>query len=75
MSWYERANCIGTDPEAFYFEEHQTRMPALVRRICNNCEVRNECLEAGMDEDWGIWGGMTKSERIRIRRQANRVRV
>lgn len=75
MSWYENANCIGTDPESFYFDENQTRIPALVRRVCAACEVREECLEAGLDEDWGIWGGKTKSERLRMRRQAKRVRV
>jgi WhiB family redox-sensing transcriptional regulator len=75
MEWRDRANCIGTDPESFFFDENQTRIPALVKKVCAACEVRSECLDAGMDEDWGIWGGMTKSERIRLRRQANRVRV
>lgn len=35
------------------------------KRICASCPVRRTCLENGMSEEWGIWGGYTKPERAR----------
>ena len=33
-------------------------------RICNSCEVMEECREAGMSEQYGVWGGLMPGERI-----------
>jgi WhiB family redox-sensing transcriptional regulator len=38
------------------------------RRLCLRCEVRAECLEDGMGEQYGIWGGLSPKQRIRIKR-------
>jgi WhiB family redox-sensing transcriptional regulator len=38
------------------------------RRLCLSCEVRAECLEDGMGEQYGIWGGLSPKQRIRIKR-------
>lgn len=37
------------------------------KAVCASCEVRHECLEAGMPEYRGVWGGLTRHERIRRR--------
>ena len=57
--WQERALCAQTDPEAFFPE-----------RICQGCEVRDECLEYALahDERFGIWGGLSERERRRLKR-------
>lgn len=71
MAWQERANCIGCDPEAF-FSEATTGTPKQVLRVCGACEVQAECLQAGMNEDWGVWGGLSRVQRSRIRKTVKR---
>lgn len=36
------------------------------RKLCLQCPVRYECLEYGIDEAWGVWGGHSPSQRRRI---------
>jgi len=36
------------------------------RELCLSCPVRYECLEYGIDEPWGVWGGHSPSQRRRI---------
>src|SRR5574338_862392 len=66
--WQERALCAQTDPEAFFPEKGGSTREA--KRICMGCEVRDECLEYALahDERFGIWGGLSKRERRRIKR-------
>lgn len=68
--WREQALCAQTDPEAFFPEKGGSVREA--KRICNRCEVTAECLDyaLGHDERFGIWGGLTKRERRRLKRQA-----
>ena len=39
------------------------------REICLRCPVIAKCLQVGMYEDFGIWGGATPEQRKRIKRQ------
>jgi WhiB family redox-sensing transcriptional regulator len=41
------------------------------KRVCDSCHVREECLEYALSNGIadGIWGGLTKQERKRIRRE------
>jgi len=41
---------------------------AAAKAVCAPCPVREPCLEAGMSERRGIWGGLTASERHPKRR-------
>jgi hypothetical protein len=70
MPWQERALCAQTDPEAFFPEKGGSTREA--KRICESCEVRDECLSYALenDERFGIWGGMSEMERRRLRRRA-----
>jgi hypothetical protein len=43
-----------SDPNAWY---------EMGRVVCSTCPVWEECLEAGVDERWGMWGGLTPKER------------
>src|ERR1700758_5525879 len=57
--WQERANCLGVDPDLFFPERGASTKEA--KAVCNNCEVRLDCLEYALrhGEKFGIWGGMS----------------
>lgn len=63
--WKQHAACIGEDPELFFPLPggHNRVIIAEAKRICNACPVWKTCLQAGMFEKFGIWGGQTKYER------------
>lgn len=79
--WMNDAKCRGMSSELFFGKEYEGRQrhrPSLtsieVRRakaICAICPVMQECFEFAMenDEEYGIWGGTTKSERQRFREE------
>jgi WhiB family redox-sensing transcriptional regulator len=63
--WRQSGLCAQTAPDEFYPEKGQSNRE--VKRICQLCEVRLECLEYALahDERFGIWGGMSERERRR----------
>lgn len=70
VGWQERALCAQTDPEAFFPEKGGSTREA--KKVCQTCEVRNECLEAALlnDERFGIWGGLSERERRKLKKEA-----
>ncbi len=66
--WAESALCAQTDPDAFYPEKGAAA--SAVKRICQRCEVRPQCLQHALDNDerFGIWGGKSQAELERIRK-------
>lgn len=45
----------------------------LARRVCNVCEVREQCLQYALDGDErGFWGGTTDNERNAMKREAGK---
>src|SRR5690625_1754410 len=66
--WQERALFAQTDPEAFFPEKGGSAREA--KRICQSCEVRQQCLEYALanDERFGIWGGLSERERRRLKK-------
>lgn len=69
LAWQDRALCAQTDPEAFFPEKGGSTREA--KRVCEACEVRQECLEYALahDERFGIWGGLSERERRKLRRR------
>lgn len=67
--WQERALCTQTDPDAFFPELGESSGPA--KRVCRACDVRAECLAYALatDQRYGIWGGMSRRDRLRVMRQ------
>jgi hypothetical protein len=65
MSWYDRAACKGMNPAAFWPEHGK---PFAHRELCNTCPVQPDCLDAGIEEETGWWGGQSPRQR-----QARRV--
>lgn len=66
--WQERGLCMQTDPEAFYPEKGGSTREA--KKVCQSCEVREDCLNAALqnDERFGIWGGLSERERRKLKR-------
>lgn len=79
--WQQHAKCRGTDTNLFFSErgDHKTLVTAL--EICNGnkhelpCPVKQECLEYANsfeDDNYGVFGGMAASARLKLRRDNNR---
>lgn len=64
--WQDHAACKGADTALFFPERGGSIREA--KALCGGCPVRLECLDAGMDEHYGIWGGQSERGRRRIRR-------
>jgi WhiB family redox-sensing transcriptional regulator len=76
--WRNRAACVAHEPELFF--PIGTTGPAGAhladaQKVCQGCEVRNDCLEwlaEGIDH--GVWGGYSEDQRRLLRRRAARNR-
>ena len=68
LEWRVDALCAQTDPEAFFPEKGGSTRSA--KKICEDCEVRNICLEYALqnDERFGIWGGLSERERRKLKK-------
>ena len=60
-AWADEALCIQTDPEAFFPDKGGSTRAA--KKVCANCPVTAECLEYGLTERFGIYGGLSERER------------
>jgi WhiB family redox-sensing transcriptional regulator len=73
--WTASALCAQTDPEIFF--PNQGESPSAAKAVCARCPVRSPCLEEALAtaRAWGVWGGMTPSERRAeaARRKAERL--
>jgi len=71
--WTRRARCRGLDADAFFERAIQQARPAL--KVCQRCQVREDCLTYAIDNNMeiGVWGGLTERQRrAHARRLANR---
>jgi hypothetical protein len=66
-AWSKQGVCAQTDPESFFPEKGGSTREA--KRMCELCEVKQECLEYALDTDqrFGIWGGHSERERRRLK--------
>lgn len=69
MEWIDEARCKEVGTELFFPEQSDVIGSRRARSICNKCEVKAECLEYGINEEFGIWGGLTSVERRHLRKQ------
>jgi WhiB family redox-sensing transcriptional regulator len=72
----EQAACRGHNPDIFFPEDFGTpdhkKKVKLAKSICSYCPVIEKCYNHALKhEDYGIWGGTTAAERIRIRDASN----
>ncbi|MGH9213060.1 MAG: WhiB family transcriptional regulator [Acidimicrobiales bacterium] len=67
--WRNQALCAHVACDLFFAENAVARAKA----VCALCPVWAECLAFGLHEGHGIWGGLTRSERARLRRLRSRL--
>ena len=71
LDWSDLAACRGSEGSLFFSPEVTERTDEriereqLAKKLCANCSVREECLEAALarHESYGIWGGLNELER------------
>ena len=66
-AWMDDALCLDVDPDFFHPEEKGGRQGAEIRKFCAPCPVRVECLEHGLRDEHGWFGGMSPLDRQRMR--------
>ena len=73
-SWQLRAACLGVGGGLFFPERGVSEEKIQeAKHICAGCPVRLECLEYGLHDPQGIWGGLTVRERRKLLRQRRMV--
>ena len=71
--WRGRAACRGMATGAFFVPSTDPRAweaELAAKAVCSSCPVQEDCLGAGAAENFGIWGGLTTTERRQARRAA-----
>lgn len=75
FSWATRGACRNYDTAVFYPERDTPKWALRIReakQICLTCSVRVNCAGYALKyEVIGIWGGMTETERTRVRNSSN----
>ena len=71
--WRKDAACLGEPLEIFFPDGNCDDKWDQALAVCNRCHVRMECLSLVMDLDnfsdrYGMFGGLTPSERANARR-------
>ena len=77
MTWRDKAACAYTDPEVFFLGYGNPRgyvtkkSNARTLAVCAGCGVTTECFDYSLSmpgsQDFGIWGGTTANQRVRLR--------
>ncbi|MGH9190212.1 MAG: WhiB family transcriptional regulator [Acidimicrobiales bacterium] len=69
MQWMAEGNCR-TQPPSLFFPSDGVGVD-VARRICEDCPVKEPCLEYALANtiDHGVWGGASERERRRIARR------
>jgi hypothetical protein len=70
LSWQDNARCAGAGLNLFFPDGGDTRR---AKAFCAGCAVWDKCLAFGLDEDHGVWGGLNRAERARLRRLRQRL--
>lgn len=70
----KNANCSGVDTELFFEPDNSrnaiTQNLPMLKKICGNCRVQNECLDYALRHDvQGVWAGTHHEQRKRMRKQ------
>lgn len=66
VHWKDQALCKGSGTAQFFPERGE---PFKYPEVCKTCPVQQQCLEAGLSEYHGIWGGRSEKQRRAMRRE------
>ena len=70
MSWRWRAACHDHPTDLFFPPRGRRDIVSAAKAVCRDCPVRADCLDFSMSFEeplQGIYGGLTESERRRMR--------
>ena len=69
--WRDEAACGGAETALFFPAGEEASLAEAAKSVCAMCPVADECLQYALatNQSEGIWGGMTGSERRRLRRR------
>jgi WhiB family redox-sensing transcriptional regulator len=68
MPALDEAACDGIDRDVFYGEGKIKELQA--KAICAQCPIQSKCFNWALyHEEFGVWGGTTRTERAKIRRE------
>lgn len=75
--WQDSALCAENDPDLFFPEKGEPNKQA--KAICSACPVRIQCLDYALEHSatigrFGVWGGLSERERLRLARTIQRHR-
>jgi WhiB family redox-sensing transcriptional regulator len=70
--WMDRAACKGADPDWFHPPDGYPFLKEYGLQLCQECEVTEQCLQYALsfmavEDQYGIYGGTTPTERHYIR--------
>lgn len=67
--WLDNAQCKKYNID-FWYPPLDADVPdkyyKIAREVCKTCPVWKPCLETGLTEKWGMWGGLTPLERTAL---------
>ncbi len=73
-TWRQQAACAAADSRLFFGyqgegQQERRRREAAAKAICARCPVRQACAADALAhrEPFGVWGGLTESERRALR--------
>ena len=62
--WQDHAACKGKNSDLFFPGRGESlSVAAAAKQICADCPVTAECLDFGLTQAAGIWGGQSERER------------
>lgn len=64
-TWRTRAMCRGMPTAKWFTDDSAAQKSAL--GVCHTCPVKHDCASEGMDQQYGIWGGLTADDRAAFR--------
>jgi WhiB family redox-sensing transcriptional regulator len=67
QEWRRHAACHDADPDAPFAAPGSDVEAEFVKTYCRGCPVRRECLRFGLDQGYGVYGGLNAIQRGRLR--------
>ena len=70
-SWRDDAACAGSGADLFFPVSEEDPQVDAAKQVCAACPVLDDCLAYALstNQTEGVWGGMTGTERRRLRRR------
>jgi hypothetical protein len=65
-TWQHHAACIDHDPDLCFPENDEPHLFEIAKKVCEQCPVIGFCLEIGINEKYGVWGGLTPEDRFTL---------